>query len=88
MAWNCRGLGGRSTISQLKEATSLYLPDIAFISETIQTRGFISTLSKRLKCKNRWDVVDPIERKGGLLVFWGEKVHICQIIKSDFCIEM
>lgn len=35
-----------------------------------------------------WDMVDPVGKSGGLLVFWGEKVHICQMIKSDFCIEI
>lgn len=88
MAWNCRGLGGSFTISQLKESIRLHLPDIIFISETKQKKGFVHTVSKRLKWKGRWDVVDPVGRSGGLLVVWGEKVSICRIIKSDFCIEL
>lgn len=27
-------------------------------------------------------------RKDRLLIFWGERVQICQIIKSEFCIEV
>lgn len=27
-------------------------------------------------------------RKEGLLIFWGERVHICQMIKPEFCIEV
>lgn len=43
-------------------------------------------MCKKLKCKDRWDVVDPIGKKRGLMMFWRDYVQICQIIKSDFCI--
>lgn len=68
-AWNCRGLGGPSTISQLKEAVTSYFPDITFISETKQKQKFIFTVCKRLKCRDSWDVVDPVGKRGGMLIF-------------------
>lgn len=39
LSWNCRGLEVPSTISQLKDTVSLYLPDITFICETKQKMG-------------------------------------------------
>lgn len=64
LSWNCRGLGGPSTISQLNKATRLHLPDLAFVCETKQRKGFIAIVCKRLKYKERWDVVEPDRRKG------------------------
>lgn len=88
LAWNCRGLGGPSTISQLTEAVNSYLLDITFISETKQHHKFIFTVCKRLKCRDNWDVVDPVGKRGGMLIFWKDSVQISQIIKTDFCIEV
>lgn len=31
--------------------------------------------------------MDPIGRKWGLFLFWGEEVIVSQIIKFDFCVE-
>lgn len=45
-------------------------------------------MCKKLKCKDRWDVVDPIGKKRGLMMFWRDYVQICQIIKSDFCMQV
>lgn len=69
LAWNCRGLGGPSTISQLRESLRLHLPDIIFLSETKQKKCFVTTVCKILKCKDRWDVVDPVGRQGGCCCF-------------------
>lgn len=33
-------------------------------------------------------MVDPSERIGGLLIFWGENVQVSQMIKSTFCIDV
>lgn len=73
LAWNCRALGGPSTISQLKESVRQYLPDITFISETKQPKRFVNTVCRRLKCRDRWEVVDPIGRKEGYYCF-GERM--------------
>lgn len=68
LAWNCRGLGGVSTISQLKESQRLYLPNMIFVYETKQKKSFVKTVCKRLKCWENWEVVDPVGRKEGLLL--------------------
>lgn len=36
--WNCRGLRGASTISQLKESVRFHLPDFVFVCETKNKR--------------------------------------------------
>lgn len=81
-------MGGSLTISQLKKSLRLHLPDIVFTSETKQKKRFVNIVCKRLKCKDRWEVVDPISRRWGLLLFRGEEVKVCQIVKSEFCMEM
>lgn len=64
LTWNCRGLEGDAfTIFQLKEAQRLSLPDITCVCETKQKESFVKTVCKRLKCKENWEVVDPIGRK-------------------------
>lgn len=44
MAWNCKGMEGPSTISQLKELIRLNLPDVVFVCETKQARDFMGTV--------------------------------------------
>lgn len=45
-------------------------------------------MCRRLKFKDGWEVVDPIGRKGVLLILWGDNVHVYRMFKSNFCIEM
>lgn len=66
LAWNCRGLGGPSTVSQLKESIRLSLPDIIFLCKTKQSRGYVGSVCKKLKFGNRWETSDPVGRKGGV----------------------
>lgn len=84
ISWNCRGLRGSSTISQLKESIRLYLPDLLFICETKQKCGFVKTVCRNLRLGKRWDVVEP----EGKRVVWGENFQIKRIIKRDFCVEL
>lgn len=63
LSWNCRGLGGPSTISQLKEFIRLNFLDLIFICETKQKTSFIKTVCKNLKYSKRWDVVEPVGKK-------------------------
>lgn len=88
LSWNCRGLGGPSTISQLKESIRLNLPELIFICETKQNRGFVETVCKRLKFGTRWAVNEPVGRKGGIMVAWATNVEIKHLWKNDFCVEM
>lgn len=44
MVWNCKGMGGPSTIAQLKESIRLHLRDVVFVWETKRARGFMGTV--------------------------------------------
>lgn len=88
LSWNCRGLGGASTISQLKESQRLYLPDMTFVCETKQKVSFIKTVCRQLQCKNNWAVVDPIGKSGGLFLFWGDNITVLRLEKGDFSMEV
>lgn len=33
-------------------------------------------------------MVDPVGRKGGLFLFWGDNITVCSIVKQDFSIEV
>lgn len=56
--WNYRGLGGPSTISQLKEELRLHLLDFVFLCETNKKVSFVQTICKTLKYQNHSKVVD------------------------------
>lgn len=71
LTWNSRGLGGPSTISQLKESQRLYHPNMTFECETMQKSSFVKTVCRNLKCRNNWEVVDPIGKAGGLFYVLG-----------------
>lgn len=85
--WNCRGLGDPSTIPQL-ESIRLNLPALVFVCETKQESNFITTVCMNLKFAKRWDVVELLGKKGGMLVAWSEEVQIKQIKKNDFCYKL
>lgn len=88
LSWNCRGLGEPFTVSQLKEPVRLNLPDLMFLCETKQNKGFTETVCKRLKFGNRWAVSEPIGRKEEMMVAWTRDVEVKHIGKTDFGIEM
>lgn len=88
LVWNCRGLGGPSTVSQLKESIRLNLPDFILLSETKQTRSFIGTVCRHLKYGSRWEVQEPQGRKGGMLAAWNQNIEVKQIKLNDFCVEL
>lgn len=86
--WNCRDLGGPSTISQLKESIRCHLPDLVFVCETKKNNQFVNTVCSRLKFQNRWISVEPNGMSGGLLDLWSERVIIHTVITSQFCVEL
>lgn len=88
LTWNCRGLGGPSTISQLKESIRLNSPDLVFVCETKQPKKFVETVCRKLKFGNKCETYEPVGRKDGLLVAWRQGVDVKQIWKSKFCMEM
>lgn len=70
LSWNCRGLGGSSTVAQLKESLRLNLPDVMFLCEIKQNKFFMEKVVSKLKHIERWELVEPEERKGGMMVAW------------------
>lgn len=88
MSWNYRGLWGPSIVSQLKESLRLNLPDVVFLSETKQSRGYVGTVCKKLRYENRWELSNLVGRKGGMLVAWSKNITIKQFYKSNFSMEM
>lgn len=88
LTWNCRGLGGPSTISQLKESMRLTLPDVVLLCETKQPSGFVGTVCRKLNFETRWEVNAPIGKKGGMLVAWNKSIEVKQIRKTTFSLEV
>lgn len=88
LAWNCRGIGGNSTVSQLKESIRFQNPDIVFLSETKHSIDVIRKVSKQLKCEDRWLVKEPNGRKGGMFVTWDQRIEVKLFLIHEFCIEI
>lgn len=65
----------------------LHLPELLFVSEIKQTKGFIGTMCKKLRFVDRWTVSEPVGRKGGLMLAWNENVQVRVIRCTNFCIE-
>ncbi|KAK6131005.1 hypothetical protein DH2020_035250 [Rehmannia glutinosa] len=86
--WNCRGLGGPSTVSQLKEAWRFHLPDILCVCETKKKMAFVKTVCRNLKVGSNWHCVDPSGLSGGMLVCWKESIKVLQVISNSFCVEV
>lgn len=88
LAWNCRGIGGTFTVSQLKESIRLHNPDKMFLCETKQIADVMRKVGKLLKCEDRWVVKELSGRRGGLFVAWDQMVEVKQIWTNEFCIEI
>lgn len=70
-----RGLGGPSTISQLKE------------SET-KKNSFVTTVCRKLKFQTRWISVEPIGLSEDPFLCWSEDTIVHQVIRNTFALEM
>ncbi|CAA0810711.1 Unknown protein, partial [Striga hermonthica] len=66
--WNCRGLGGPSIVSQVKEAIRFHHPTLVFLSETRKNKDFTKTVCSKLGFENRWLVSEPNGQSRGLLL--------------------
>lgn len=87
-SWNCRCLGGPSTISQLKEELRFYLSDLVFLCETKKKKAFVQTVFKKLKGIVGYKIVDPKGLSGGLALGWSANISVKQVVKTDFCVEV
>lgn len=88
LAWNCRGLGGPPTVSQLRESLRFFKPELAFFCETKRRKGFVGIVCKRMRWRDRWYAVEPNGKSGGLLLGWDEGVTVHQVRNSSFYIEL
>ncbi|CAA0823185.1 Unknown protein, partial [Striga hermonthica] len=82
------GLGGPSTVSQIKDSRRVHHPNVIFLSETKKSLKFTSTVCKKLGFGSRWHLERPSGTKGGLLVMWDLETEVKQIISNDLCIQM
>ncbi|CAA0806346.1 Unknown protein, partial [Striga hermonthica] len=82
------GLGGPSTVSQIRESCRTHHPAFVFLSKTKKQAGFVKTVVRKLGFDNRCLIVNPIGSSGGLLLMWSLEVHIHQIMNTDFYIAV
>lgn len=75
-------------MAQLKESIRLNLPEIIFLCETKQTRGFVGSVCKKLRYGSRWETSEPVGKKRGMLVAWNQNVEIIQVLKTGFSLEL
>ncbi|GKU90863.1 hypothetical protein SLEP1_g4808 [Rubroshorea leprosula] len=69
LAWNCRGLGDTSAISELKKLCFQHKPSIIFLSETKRTAMEMTSIRPDLGFDQCF-AVDCVGRGGGLAMLW------------------
>ncbi|GKV22985.1 hypothetical protein SLEP1_g32779 [Rubroshorea leprosula] len=69
LAWNCRGLGDTSAISELKKLCFQHKPSIIFLSETKRTTMEMTSIRPDLGFDQCF-AVDCVGRGGGLAMLW------------------
>ena len=87
-SWNRRGLGGASTIVQLKEELKIHLPDLVFLCETKNKKDFVSKVCADLRSFVRWEVVNPVGLSGDLVLGCSDRIIVNQVITTCFCFEI
>lgn len=81
--WNCRGSGGRSTVSQLNRYLLGTRADLVFISETKCDTKRAKVRIANLPLRNS-EVVPSNGRSGGLWVLWSDNVQIVILERSFY----
>ncbi|GKV15133.1 hypothetical protein SLEP1_g25935 [Rubroshorea leprosula] len=72
LAWNCRGLGEVSAISELKKLCFQHKPSIIFLSKTKRTATEMNLIRIDLGFEHCF-AVDCVGRGGGLALLWTEE---------------
>ncbi|KAK9032054.1 hypothetical protein V6N11_056338 [Hibiscus sabdariffa] len=65
LAWNVRGLGNKDTNRALRKSIQKFQPDIIFLSETKQKKGFLEKVKTKMKMAHSF-YVEPCRITGGL----------------------
>ncbi|CAN6568827.1 unnamed protein product [Malus baccata var. baccata] len=73
--WNCRGLGSNTVVRALHGQIREHIPSMIFLSETKMKDHRIAGVRRRLGYSNGFDVA-PIERAGGLSLWWEDSVQV------------
>jgi exonuclease III len=77
ISWNCRGLGGPTTVPSLKYLVCVYKPDVLFLCETLSNSNKIEEFRYVLG----FDYCFTVNREGkggGLALFWNSAFN-CSI---------
>jgi hypothetical protein len=78
VAWNCRGLGSPSAVSNLKYLVRHHNVAILFLSETLVCKNKIEEIHYLLGFHSSFSV-DRVGRSGGLAMFWQSSID-CSIL--------
>jgi exonuclease III len=76
-SWNCRGLGGPTTVPSLKYLVCVYKPDVLFLCETLSNSNKIEEFRYVLGFDYCF-TVNREGRGGGLALFWNSAFN-CSI---------
>ncbi|KAK8989039.1 hypothetical protein V6N11_030407 [Hibiscus sabdariffa] len=80
VVWNVRGLGNKDTNRALRNSIQKVQPDIIFLSETKQKKGFLEKVKTKMKMAHSF-YVEPFGIAGGLALWWSNDTHIT-VLKS------
>ncbi|CAN0856530.1 hypothetical protein LINGRAHAP2_LOCUS6515 [Linum grandiflorum] len=87
IAWNCRGAGGRLTVNYMKKMVRKFHPSVLFLMETKKQMDYMEGKRKLLKFQQCY-YVHPVERAGGLALWWIADLPIRVISCSRFYIDV
>lgn len=87
MAWNCRGIGGASTVHTLKENLQRYRPDLLFLSETKTNAQRCARIARSCRFKD-YHAVDAENRAGGLCLFWQDNIEVTILLSNKNMIHV
>ncbi|KAF3457421.1 hypothetical protein FNV43_RR02079 [Rhamnella rubrinervis] len=81
LAWNCRGLRRKETISALRGLVKKWKPSCLYLAETKCKSSGLLKLCKSLRF-DHLEVVESIGRSGGLVLMWIKGIDI-EIVLQD-----
>ncbi|CAN0912769.1 hypothetical protein LINGRAPRIM_LOCUS483 [Linum grandiflorum] len=87
ISWNCRGAGGRLTVSHMKRFVHKLCPSILFLMETKRASDYMEM--KRMSMNfQHFFYVPPTDRAGGLGLWWVVDLPIKNIGSSRYNIDV